>query len=165
MMAENGAQLVVSEPKKKRSQAEKVGRLMYILELEHRILDEIALLRTTLRYVIKGLDIGGYLVFDKPYIEKVCCPEDVDEAILNELHEAGAGGILPKDLASALKECELDRWQVLRRIQHMNKRLDEEIAQNVAEKQGHKWVLTAFARNAWGETKEELGSPSNGDGT
>lgn len=94
----------------------------------------------------------------------MCCSEDVDQAILNKLHEAGASSILQKDLASALKEYELNRWQVLRRIQHMNKRLDKEIAQNVAEKQGHKWVLTAFARNAWGETKEELSSPDDGDG-
>jgi len=35
----------------------------------------------------------------------------------------------------------------------MNKLLDEEIAQKVAEKQGHKWALTAFARDAWGKTK------------
>jgi len=156
MMTQEPAQSLISEPKKRRSQAEKVGRLMYILELEHRILKEIAQLRTTLRYVIMGLDIGGYLVFDQPYIEKVCCLDDVDKAILNELHEAGAGGILPKDLASALKEYKLDRWQVLRRIQRMNKRLDEEIAQNVAEKQGHKWALTSFAREAWGSTKEEI---------
>jgi len=45
---------------------------------------------------------------------------------------------------------------VLRRIQRMNKRLDQEIAQKVAEKQGHKWALTSFARGAWGQTKEEF---------
>jgi hypothetical protein len=106
--------------------------------------------------MIQGLYIGGYLHFDQPYLEKVCCHDDVDKAILNELHCAGAAGILPKDLANALEECKLDRWQVLRRIQYMNKRLDQEIAQKVAEKQGHKWALTSFARNAWGQTKGEI---------
>jgi len=38
----------------------------------------------------------------------------------------------------------------------MNKRLDEEIAQKVAEKQGPKWALTSFARDAWGQTKAEI---------
>jgi hypothetical protein len=42
--------------------------------------------------MIQGLDIGGYLYFDQPHIEK----------------------------------------------------------------QGHKWALTSFAREAWGSTKEEL---------
>jgi len=163
MATSEAAQSLVSKPekpKKRRTRAEKVGRLKHIIDLENRILKEISQLRITQRYMIQGLDIGGYLVFDQPYIEKVCCLDDVDKAVLNELHEAGAGGILPKDLASALREkeyeYELNRWQVLRRIQRMNKRLNEEIAQNVAEKQGHEWALTSFAREAWGSTKEEL---------
>ena len=150
------AQSVVPKPKKRRGQAEKVGRLKYIIELARQILKELNMLRTTQRYMIQGLDIGGYLHFDQPYIEKVCCLDGVDKAILNELREAGAGGILPKDLAFALKEYKLDRWQVLRRIQRMNKRLDEEIAQKVAEKQGHRWALTSFAREAWSSTGEEV---------
>jgi hypothetical protein len=153
--ASETAQSLVPAPKKRRTQAQKVGRLQYILDLEQRILKELELLRITQRYMIQGLDIGGYLHFDKPYIEKVCCREDVDKAILNELHCAGAADILLKDLAKALEEYELDRWQVLRRIQRMNQRLDQEIAQEVAEKQGHKWALTNFAREAWGQTKEE----------
>jgi len=100
--------------------------------------------------------LSGYLHFDQPYVEKICCHDDVDKAILNELYGAGAAGILPRDLANALEEYKLDRWQVLRRIQRMNKRLDEEIAQKVAEKQGHKWALTSFAQEAWGSTKKNL---------
>ena len=152
IMGQESAQSLVSESKKKRSQAEKVGRLRYILELEQRILSEIAQQRLTLRYMIKGLDIGGYLVFD----EKVVCRDDVDKAILEELHNGGAEGVLPKILAQALKEYCLDRVQVLRRIQRMNKRLDQEIAREVAQKHGHKWALTEFVRDAWGITREEL---------
>lgn len=146
----------VFEPKKRRGQAEKVGRLKYIIDLEKQILEEFKVFRITQCYMIMGLDIGGYLQFDKPYIEKVCCrDDDIDKAVLNELYGAGAAGILPKDLAKALEEYRLDRWQVLRRIQRMNKRLYEEIAQKVAEKNGHKWALTSFARDTWGQTKEE----------
>jgi len=113
-------------------------------------------MRTTQRYIIEGLDIGGYLQFDQPYIEKVCCKSEVDIAILDELLRAGEGGILPKDIALNLKEYGLDRWQVLHRIQHMNKRLDEEIAKKVAEKRGRKWALTNFAYKAWKQTEAEL---------
>jgi 3-hydroxyisobutyrate dehydrogenase-like beta-hydroxyacid dehydrogenase len=106
--------------------------------------------------MIEGLDIGGYLHFDLPYIEKVCCLDEVDKAILEELYTAGERGILPKDIVHDLKPLIGDRWQVLHRIQHMNKRLDLEIAQKVAEKRGHEWALTSFARNAYDLTKEKL---------
>jgi hypothetical protein len=68
-------------PKKRRSQAEKVGHLKYIIELQHRILRQLSIMRTTQRYIIEGLDIGGYLQFDQPYIEKVCCKSEIDIAI------------------------------------------------------------------------------------
>jgi len=155
-MAEKSAQNVGSEPRKRRTQAQKVGRLVYISGLVERILKEIAHLRIGQRYIIEGLSIGGYLVFDKPFIEHVVCCDDVDQAILVELHHAGCGGVLPKDIAHALNVYGLNRFQVLRRIQHMNKLLEEEIAQKVAEKQGHKWALTSFAREAWGSAKEGL---------
>lgn len=141
--------------KKRRSQAEKVGRLKYIIELQRRILRQLSIMRTTQRYIIEGLDIGGYLQFDQPYIEKVWCRDEVDTAILDELLRAG-GGILPKDIALNLKECGLDRWQVLHRIQRMNKRLNEEIAKKVTEKRVYKWALTNFAYKAWKQTYEEL---------
>jgi hypothetical protein len=143
-------------PKKRRSRAEKVGRLKYIIELQHRILRQLSIMQTTQRYIIEGLDIGGYLQFDQPFIEKVCCRDEVDLAILDELFRAGDVGILPKDLALSLSRYELDRWQVLRRIKGMNKRLKKEIAKRLAEKRGHRWALTNFAFKAWKQTYEEL---------
>ena len=38
----------------------------------------------------------------------------------------------------------------------MNKLLDEEIAQKVAEKHGHRWALTEFTRETYDKSKEEL---------
>jgi hypothetical protein len=143
-------------PRKRRSRAEKVGRLKYIIELQHRILRQLSIMQTTQRYIIEGLDIGGYLQFHQPYIEKVCCKGEIDIAILDELFRAGEGGILPKDIALNLKEYGLDRWQVLRRIKRMNKRLEKEIAKKIAEKRGHRWALTNFAYKAWKQTYEEL---------
>ena len=156
MMAEKGAQNVGFKPKKRRTQAQKVGRLVYISQLEERILQEIAQLRAGQRYMIEGLTIGGYLVYDKPFIERVACRDDIDKAILVELRHAGYAGVLPKDIANALKDYELNRFQVLRRIQRMNKLLEEETAQRVAEKHGHKWALTEFTREAYDKSKEEF---------
>jgi hypothetical protein len=141
-------------PRKRRSRAEKVGRLKYIIELQHRILRKLSIMQTTQRYIIEGLDIGGYLQFDQPYIEKVCCRDEVDLAILDELFRAGDVGILPKDMAFSLSRYKLDRWQVLRRIKRMNKRLEKEIAKKLAEKRGHRWALTNFAYKAWKQTYE-----------
>jgi 3-hydroxyisobutyrate dehydrogenase-like beta-hydroxyacid dehydrogenase len=75
---------------------------------------------------------------------------------VEELYRAGERDVLPKDVVHDLKSMIRDRWQVLHRIQHMNKRLDMEIAQKVAEKRGHEWALTSFARNAYDLTKEKL---------
>jgi hypothetical protein len=86
----------------------------------------------------------------------VCCKDDIDLAVLEELFGAGSIGILPKDLAQRLSKYELNRFQVLHRIQVMNKRLDLEIAQKVAVKRGLKWALTDFAHSAFDKTREEI---------
>ena len=36
----------------------------------------------------------------------------------------------------------------------MNKRLEKEIGQHVAEKRGHHWALTSFAVEVWGEDEK-----------
>jgi len=38
----------------------------------------------------------------------------------------------------------------------MNKRLDKQVGQKVAEKRGLKWAITSFADAAWERTKEEI---------
>jgi len=155
-MAEKSAQMADSKPKKRRTRVQKVGRLVYISELEERILKEMLQAFAILRCIFEGLSIGGYLVYNKPFVERVVCRDDIDKAILVELRHAGYGGVLPKDIAHALREYELDRFQVLRRIQHMNKLLEEKIAEKVTEKHGHRWALTEFTREAYDKSKEEL---------
>lgn len=108
----------------------------------------------TKRYMVRGLE--PEFLFEQEYVEDVACTDEVAQAILVELYHAENCGVLPKDIAHALRENELNRFQVLRRIQHMNKLLDEEIAQKVAEKHGHKWALTEFTHEAYDKSKEEL---------
>jgi len=46
-------------------------------------------------------------IFDQEYVEGVACTDEVDRAIIEELHHAGPYGILPRDVASRLKEYQL----------------------------------------------------------
>ena len=61
-------------------------------------------------------------------------------------------GLLPKDLAAKLVQFKVTRHQISRRILRMNKRLDEEFGEHVAEKRGWHWALTNFAIEIWGES-------------
>jgi len=72
------------------------------------------------------------------------------------LFEAGAPGLLPKDLASKLDRFRVQRFQVSRRIRRMNKRTEEEFGQNVAEQRGWHWALRSFAFEGWGNSKREV---------
>lgn len=144
------------EQSKRRTQAEKVGRLKYIIQLQKRILREIKVLETRQRTIFHGLK--DFFEFDQPYLEKVICKDEVDQVILQRLLEIGNGGMLPSDLAQELKRFRLDRWKVSARIKRMNKKLRKELGQNVAEKRGHEWALTGFTRRIWIASAKEFES-------
>lgn len=61
-------------------------------------------MRRTQRYEIKGLDLAGYLVFDRNYVHDTVCINEVDTIILEELHDAGEDGILPRDIANTVNK-------------------------------------------------------------
>jgi len=58
---------------------------------------------------------------------------------------------LPKDVATKLARFEVTRHQISRRILRMNKRLEKEFGEYIAEQRGWHWALTCFATEAWGE--------------
>jgi len=134
---------------RRRTRAEKVGRLKYIIErigrLERKI-DEIDL-RT--RTMMAGL--REWMSFRPSYVQKVACQDEVDIEIIERLKQADEGGVLPSTIARDLSTYRLRRWDVTRRIQRMNKRLKKELGKPVAEKRGHRWALSSFMRNVWGE--------------
>jgi hypothetical protein len=143
---------VDEKPRSKgRSQAEKVGRLKYnqlLLKRALRDLNEVKLMQRTILAGLKGL-----FHFEKPMIQKMACLDEVDEEILELLYEAGNAGMLPKDLAAKLAQFKIRRHQVSRRIQRMNKRVETEIGERVAEKRGWCWALTGFGFDVWGESE------------
>ena len=72
------------------------------------------------------------------YVSMVACQDEIDVAILNALHEAGATGRQSGELAAQL---DIDHRDVSRRIHRMNKRMKQEIGENIIQKHGHKWKL------------------------
>jgi len=77
------------------------------------------------------------------YVSMVACEDEIDVAILNALREAGASGRQAGELAVQL---DIDHRDVSRRIYRMNKRMEQEIGENLIEKHGHKWKLTPRLR-------------------
>ena len=84
-------------------------------------------------------------------IERVAYLDEVDGEILQVLFEAGSPGLLPKDLSAKLVQFKVTRHQISRRILRMNKRLEKEFGEYIAEQRGWHWALTCFAMEAWGE--------------
>lgn len=134
---------------KRRSQSDKIGRFKYNLQLLKQVLARIEHVEQMQRTIVKGLE--GMFNFQKPFIQKVACRDEVDAEILDLLFQSQPEGLLPKDVAAHLQQYGLSRFNVFRRVKAMNRRVLKEIGQQVAEKRGHHWVLTGFAVEVWGE--------------
>lgn len=100
------------------------------------------------RIILKGLE--HYFEFPADYIECVAARSALEKEILQLLRQ-NPSGLLPRDIAEELKDLGTNRWQVTRRIRAMNKRLDRELGKQVAHKSGHKWMLSTFMFENWGE--------------
>jgi len=72
------------------------------------------------------------------YVSMVACQDEIDVALLYALREAGATGRQSGELAAQL---DIDHRDVSRGIYRMNKKMQQEIGENIIEKHGHKWKL------------------------
>lgn len=140
----------VQNNKKELSRRNKVGRLKYNQQLLKRAQKDIEEIKLTQRTILSGLKDSFH--FKQPIIEKIACLDEVDREILQVLFEVGSPGVLPKDLATRLARFKVKRHQISRRILRINKRLEKEMGEHVAEKRGWCWALTSFAAEVWGET-------------
>ena len=143
----------VQNPKKKRSQSDKIGRLKYNQQLLKQTLSEVEEVKLMLRTIFAGLKDS--FNFEKPLIERIACQDEVDREILRFLYEAGSTGLLPKDLQEKLEQFKVNRHQISRRILRMNKRLEKEFGEHIAEKRGWHWALTGFALEAFRTSSQE----------
>ncbi len=142
----------VQNQKKKRSQSDKIGRLKYNQQLLKQTLAEVEEAKLMLRTIFAGLKVS--FNFEKSLIERIACADEVDREIIRLLFEAGSPGLLPNDLASKLERFKITRHQISRRILKMNKRLEKEFGEQVAEKLGWHWALTNFVFEFWHEIEK-----------
>ena len=72
------------------------------------------------------------------YVIMVTCQDEIDATLLYALREAGATGRQSGELAAQL---DIDHRHISRRVNSLNKRMEQEIGENIIEKHGHKWKL------------------------
>ena len=145
----------VQKLKKKRSPEEKHGRQRWILTLQERILARLDRIEEAQGIILNGLKSAGYFRYTVPFVQKVSCVDAVDLNII--IKETGVKGIFPKDAAkqvNLIEAYDLKYYNVSRRIVRMNKRLKKKTGECLFEKRGHKWALTSFAFEVWGETEK-----------
>jgi hypothetical protein len=140
--------------KSKRSQADKVGKLKYLLAKDKKLDRDVAEIKLLLRVIFAGLKDS--LHYEKSLIEEAACCDEVDRAILQLLFEAGAPGLLPKDIAAKLAEFKVARHQVTRRIVRINRRLAKELDSMVVERRGWCWAMTSFGVDAYRASEKDL---------
>jgi hypothetical protein len=132
--------------KKKRSQSDKIGRLKYNQQLLKQTLSEVEEVKLMLRTIFAGLK--GSFNFEQSVIERVACRDEIDREILRLLFEAGSPGLLPKELPVKLQQFKVARHQISRRILRINKRLEKEFGEQIAEQRGWHWTLTSLLRKS-----------------
>ena len=153
---ENTVQNIEKPIKKKRSQADKVGKHKYQLQRLDRIEKRLDSINRKLDRIEFG--IKPNLVYEKSDIIEVACKDEVDREILQVLFEAGSTGLLPKDVAAKLLRFKVTRHHVSRRLRRMNRLLRKKLDDSVAEQRGWHWALTSFALEAFGSTEEDMQS-------
>ena len=135
--AQNGSK----QPKKRRSQEEKIGRRKWIIRTLKR--HDVLLQRIDRRTRMLAAGLRELFILGEDYVSMVACQDEIDVALLNALREAGATGRQSGELAAQLG---IDHRCISRRIHRMNKRMEQEIGETIIEKHGHKWKLIARLR-------------------
>ena len=145
----------VEKPRGRRSQEEKIGRQKYHEVVTKQVLVLQKQILTELRWVRHKLDRLGEADYSSSDIEGFAVEDEVDRAIIQRVREAGSHGVLPKVVAADVNRrggYGLRYYEVSRRIVRMNKKLYFETGKLLFEKRGHRWALTSFAFECWGET-------------
>lgn len=148
------SQTIEKKPRKRRSQEEKVGRRKYIIQLIHGLEGKIDRIDQRTRTLMAGL--GDLLMIKTDYLTLVTCQDEVDQEILNFLFYAGTQGLSTGEIADKLAAYHIDRFNVLRRLKRMNKKLRRELNQNLVGRRGWRYALTNYVFKIFELTKEEI---------
>ena len=113
-----------------------MGRRKWIVRTLKRMEDRQKRIDRRTRMLAAGL--RELFILGEDYVSMVACQDEIDVALLSALREAGATGRQSGELATQL---DIDHRDVSRRVHRMNKRMQQEIGENIITKKGHKWKL------------------------
>ena len=130
------AQKGSGKPQKRRSGEDKMSRREWIVRTLKRMEDRQKRIDRRTRMLAAGL--RELFILGEDYLSMVACRDEIDKAIIVALREAGATGRQSGELAAQL---DINHRDVSRRIYGMNKRMEQEIGENIIEKHGYKWKL------------------------
>jgi len=140
--------------KKRRTPEEKYGKYKWIKTLVNRNSRELREIKRMLRGLSLGL--SHLMDFDSEYLFKMICRDSRDEIILDVLHECGPAGLSPKEIHFKVRRYGLKYHHITRRIKRMNKRMENEIGERVADKVGWNWALSDFMLRNWSAKTNEI---------
>jgi len=140
--------------KKRRSPEEKHGKYKWMRILIDRNSRELREIKRMLR----GLSLGLSHLMDYPgeYLLRMVCRDSRDDFILDVLHECGPAGLSPKQIHFKVRRYGLKYHHITRRINRMNKRMQNEIGERVADKVGRNWALSDFMLRNWNVKTKEI---------
>jgi hypothetical protein len=136
-----------SNVKRRRSPEQKYGKYKWLNILVRRNAEEIREIKRMLRGLSYGL--RHLMDFDSKYLIEMVCQDSRDEAILDVLRAAGSDGLPPKEIHARVRRYGLKYHHITRRIKRMNKRMQVEIGERVADKVGRNWALSDFMYRSW----------------
>jgi hypothetical protein len=93
---------------------------------------------------------------DSQYLIDIACSDSRDQAILDILRAAGSEGLSPKEIHEHVRRYGLKYHHITRRIKRMNKRMQNEIGERVADKVGRNWALSDFMHRNWSARENEV---------
>jgi len=143
-----------SDVKRRRTPEEKYGKYKWMKMLIRRNSKELR----EIKRMLKGLSLGlSHLMdFDSEYLVNMVCRDSRDEVILDVLRAAGPDGLSPKEIHARVRRYGLKYHHITRRIKRMNKRMQSEIGERVADKVGRNWALSDFMLRNWSAKTNDI---------
>ncbi|MCK4475043.1 hypothetical protein KAU30_04295, partial [Candidatus Bathyarchaeota archaeon] len=143
-----------SSVKRRRTPEEKYGKYKWIRILVRRNSEELREIKRMLRGLSQGLT--HLIDFDAEYLVNMVCRDSRDRVILDVLRAAGSAGLAPKQIHAKVHRYGLKYHHISRRIRRMNKRMQNEIGERVADKVGRNWALSSFMLRNWSVKIDEI---------
>ena len=125
-----------------------MGRRKWIIKTLKRMERRQKIIDRRTRMLAAGL--RELFMLGEDYVSMVAGQDEVDDAVLFALREAGTAGRQSGELSAQL---DIDHRDVSRRIYRMNRRMGQEIGETIITKRGHKWKLIPRLRRDFAAEK------------